>query len=329
MGLFSKVIANVNHSIRMSFKKNSIILPLHLLLVFLHCIPSSAEILWEAPIDITGRVTDFNLEGALLTAKNGGGETVDIDTGGEVISFTNSGELGDEYGNADPHNRGEDQDYEDLLGSFTWTNNENPTLDLTGLTAGHDYVIQLWIADTRSIGRMKTFDSGANTDSVTLDAGAPSQYLIGRFTATGATHPLRFVGAGGGTHPQFNALMVRDLGPPIPKVNTYEASDGTNTSSTGLNITSGTNVTLSWATDDATTVSISSVSGPLPLNGTTVVSPSSTTTYTLIVTNSLGSVNESVTIHVEATPVSPVINEILASNGDGIQDLDGENSDWI
>jgi len=303
---------------------------LFLVLLFIQSVPSSAEIIWDDPSVISGKVTDFNTEGTLLSAKNGGGGTVSIDTGSEVISFTNSGELGLNYGNADPHNRGENQNYEELLGSFTYALSAQ-TINLTGLTAGHEYVVQLWIADTRpeTQNRQKSFDSGASTDSVTLDSGPPSEFAIGRFTATGTTHPLRFVGGSGADHPQYNALMVRDLGPPVPEVTTFEATDGTHTSSTGLNVTSGTNVTLNWVTDDATTVTISSVAGPLPLNGSTVVSLSSTTTYTLTATNSFGSVNESVTIYVGATPLVPVINEILASNKDGLKDKDGDNSDWI
>jgi len=53
---------------------------------------------------------------------------------------------------------------------------------------------------------------------------------------------------------------------------------------TPTNIMSGESSTLSWATTGAQTVTISGVSGNLPINGSTVVSPTQTTTYTLTAT---------------------------------------------
>ena len=316
----------------MTFKRITPIFSLQLLVFLLITLRSSAEIIWEDPKVITGMVTDFNTDGVLLEAKNGGGSggLVSINTGVEVINFTNSNSLGLSVGNIDPHNRGEDQAYEDLLGTFTYAF-QTETISIGGLTVGNKYLVQLWIADTRpnSSNRQKTFDSGAGTDSVTLDSGPPSEYVIGEFIATGTSHPIRFVGGAGADHPQFNAIMVRDLGQPVPKIIKFDASDGSNTSSSGLNVSSGTSVTLSWETEDAISASISSGVGSVATTGNTTVSPTVTTTYTLTATNVAGSITQSLTIYVGATPLPPVLNELVASNKDGLTDMDGEQSDWI
>jgi hypothetical protein len=55
-----------------------------------------------------------------------------------------------------------------------------------------------------------------------------------------------------------------------------------------INITSGQQSTLSWTTTGATSISISGVSGTLPVNGSTSVSPTTTTTYTLTATGANG-----------------------------------------
>jgi OmpA family len=54
------------------------------------------------------------------------------------------------------------------------------------------------------------------------------------------------------------------------------------------NIMAGESSTLSWTTTGATSVSISGVSDNLPVNGSTVVSPTQTTTYTLTATSADG-----------------------------------------
>ena len=54
------------------------------------------------------------------------------------------------------------------------------------------------------------------------------------------------------------------------------------------NITPGETSTLSWATDNAVSVSIPGVGENLPANGSVVVSPASSTTYTLVARSSQG-----------------------------------------
>ncbi len=67
---------------------------------------------------------------------------------------------------------------------------------------------------------------------------------------------------------------------------------------TPTNIMSGESSTLSWATSGAQTVTISGVSGSLPVNGSTVVSPTQTTTYTLTAMTGSTSVTAQATVTV-------------------------------
>lgn len=60
----------------------------------------------------------------------------------------------------------------------------------------------------------------------------------------------------------------------------------------------GGSSTLSWSVTGATSVTIDNGIGSVALTGTTVVSPTKDTTYTLTATNSAGSVTESVKIYV-------------------------------
>ena len=61
----------------------------------------------------------------------------------------------------------------------------------------------------------------------------------------------------------------------------------------------GGTATLTWDTEDATTVSINQGIGAVAADGTRTVSPSSTTTYTLTATNDEGSTVRTVTVTVE------------------------------
>jgi len=60
----------------------------------------------------------------------------------------------------------------------------------------------------------------------------------------------------------------------------------------------GASSTLSWSVTDAVSVTIDNAIGSVDLTGTTAVNPTTSTTYTLIATNSAGSVTGSVTVTV-------------------------------
>ena len=71
---------------------------------------------------------------------------------------------------------------------------------------------------------------------------------------------------------------------------------------TPTNIASGEASTLSWQTENATTVTISGI-GTVQANATTTVSPTATTTYTLTASNQFGQVSTTATVQV--TPGTP------------------------
>ncbi len=89
--------------------------------------------------------------------------------------------------------------------------------------------------------------------------------------------------------------------------------------------TVGGSTTLSWAVTGATSLTLNGA----PIAGTsTVVSPASTTTYTLAATNSDGTVQSQATVVVNA-PTSLVISEFMARNVSSLADGDGQFNDWV
>ncbi|BDS05200.1 hypothetical protein NT6N_02400 [Oceaniferula spumae] len=305
---------------------------IRILLIFLlsQCFVVAAEISWSPPQNITGTIADFDTVGEPLYQWNAGNNTITIDPDGLDLTFS-PGALfnGTVHGNVDPHNRGGNNEYEQLLAEMTHTSNSS-SLNLTGLTPGHRYRLQLWMADTRSCceGRSKTYDSGSGTQQVVLNSGPPSQFVIGSFIADSSTQEIRFIGSGS-SHPQYNALAVRTLGPPTPDIEQFQASTGSLTSPVGVNVPPSTPVTLNWQISDADTVTLTSVAGNVNSVGNTTVSPSSTTTYTLAATNEHGTSQKTITVYVNAAETVPRINELVSNNDDGLNDEDGDASDWI
>ena len=77
-------------------------------------------------------------------------------------------------------------------------------------------------------------------------------------------------------------------------------------------ITTGQSATLTWTTTNATSVSISGITGALEANGSTTVSPTETTTYTLTAHGASITVRDTVTVTVN--PPDPVIDTFTASS---------------
>ena len=121
---------------------------------------------------------------------------------------------------------------------------------------------------------------------------------------------------------------------PTPQVNSFTGTAGGISSSTGiLSPGAGSPVTLNWATQNSTSISIDNgvLAAPGTATGSAMVSPVATTTYTLTATNVAGSATATFTVHVGATPAHPTINEFVAENTDGITDPTDPLShpDWI
>lgn len=95
-----------------------------------------------------------------------------------------------------------------------------------------------------------------------------------------------------------SVLMTGCDGVAPPIVNIFSANPST--------INPGESSTLTWSVSDADTVTITPGVGPVDLSGSTSVSPAVTTTYTLIATNSAGSVTATTTVTVSSVAVTGV-----------------------
>ena len=120
---------------------------------------------------------------------------------------------------------------------------------------------------------------------------------------------------------------------PVPTVVSFTGSAGGVTSATGiLSPSPGTPVTLSWATQNAVTVSIDNgaLAAPGTATGSVVVSPTATTTYTLTASGTPNA-TATFTVHIGVTPAAPSINEFLAQNDSGLLDPTDPlaHPDWI
>ena len=92
------------------------------------------------------------------------------------------------------------------------------TVNLGGLTAGQDYLVQWWSHDSVILFGGSDFSqtsASGNPSSVTLDcntadtAGALGQYVIGTFTAISSFADFDLNGIGG--FPLINAIQVRNI----------------------------------------------------------------------------------------------------------------------
>lgn len=189
-------------------------------------LPALNPITFAAPMDITGNLSDIDTTGFVVAAYSGTGATVTV--GG--ITFGPGGPaFGGEYGAFDPWDRGGDLDYEDLLATGAYTGDSARIMEITGLTPGEDYLIQIWVVDTRSCcpNRLRTFltDNTDPTQVADLESGTfgdevtyPGQYVTGTFTAVSDTQLIYATGEPGSGGPQYNAIQVRQTSgtPPVP-----------------------------------------------------------------------------------------------------------------
>jgi len=95
-------------------------------------------------------------------------------------------------------------------------------------------------------------------------------------------------------------------------------------------LSSGASTLLHWELQGATTATLEPDVGPVdPVRGSVAVRPATTTTYRLVAGNGAGSTVAELTLGVDVRLEPPRIREFLASNSGGLQDEDGDASDWI
>jgi hypothetical protein len=149
------------------------------------------------------------------------------------------------------------------------------------------------------------FASTAVSGTMTLSPTATTTYTL---TATNST----------GTATALVTVTVTE--PSLPTISSFSASP------TGISL--GGISTLSWATSNATTITIApGTFASTSASGTTNVSPEATTTYVLTATNAAGSVTASATVTIN-TPTVPTISSFTASPG---SILSGQSSmlSWV
>ncbi len=113
-------------------------------------------------------------------------------------------------------------DYQNVLTGGQYASGGTPcTVTLNGLTPGNEYLVQLWVDDSRSNERARheTVTIGSSTVTVRYtssnNSGGVGQYTIGSFVATASTQVITLTG---NASTQINALQLRDLGlyPVVP-----------------------------------------------------------------------------------------------------------------
>ncbi|MGI8601490.1 MAG: lamin tail domain-containing protein [Verrucomicrobiales bacterium] len=134
-----------------------------------------------------------------------------------------------------------------------------------------------------------------------------------------------------GYHLQSKYSLPTTFPPPTPTVRSFAVTAAGISSEEGVLSTPGSNVTLAWTVENAASVSIDNgalASSPDAI-GSVTVNQTATTAYTITATNSFGSSTKTVTVHIGVTPQPIRLNEFLAENDGGLEDVDGDRSEWI
>ncbi len=185
-------------------------------------LPAFAPIDWGTPANITGLLSDFKTTGNFVAAWTGNATAINVPG---VVNFTPGVFLGDRFVGYDPYTRaGANADYETLLNSGTYNGASGRFVEISGLTVGQDYRVQLWVVDTRSGTADRRFRYGnAGDEQVSLEAGAfgneaakPGQWVTGTFTAIDTTQFI-FMDSASMPGNQLNAMTVyqEDIAAPL------------------------------------------------------------------------------------------------------------------
>ena len=136
--------------------------------------------------------------------------------------------------------------------------------------------------------------NGGCNNACTIDQGIGAVPLTGSKVITPAQTTLYTItcGNGAGSRSRSAYIYVNDPPPPPPP----PAPASTFTVSPTCTWSSGDPITLSWTSKNTTSCSISPGVGTVDLNGSVIVNPTATTTYTLTATGSGGTINRSVTV---------------------------------
>jgi hypothetical protein len=287
---------------------------------------SAAPITWD-PVSDTDDGTVIITDGTLVEAINGSSPSGAVTVNG--VDFSPSDTLLPNAA-ASVALSGQttlDTGLDDLLNTVDFGGGTATSIAVGGgaLVNGQSYAIQVFFTDLRTCcsGRVMTYGDGdGNTVDVTA-AGAPGtfgQFATGTFVADGPSQPLSLTANGfGNVH--LNGYQIRSAFP-LPSISQFTATLSL--------IGSGESTTLDWQLTDAESAQIDNGIGSInATSGNAMVSPTTTTTYTLTASNRGGSITSEITVGVDVAILSPVLNEFLASNDRDFADEDGNFSDWV
>ena len=162
-------------------------------------------------LNVGGGNTTQTVNGVLFGADPGGGGAVALGSATVMFDYDNSINA-DFWASPAP---GGDAAYNTALDSGRWSDagSRTGTITLGGLSNGTQYLIQLWIADTRGCCNLRehTVDGTSSFNTV-------GNIITGTFTADAATQAITIIGVGGGNGgqdhgPQTNMLQLRNLIP--------------------------------------------------------------------------------------------------------------------
>jgi fibronectin-binding autotransporter adhesin len=188
----------------------------------------AATITWNTPVTVSGD-TDVATTGNPLYAYNGANSTASVNG----VSFTGEsstatwGSVGISYGSGGGGNYASygasgspwnslSANYQTVLkgGDYANTGGSAITVTLNSLTSGHQYLVQIWVNDSRAGTSRSEAVVGGGGNTVTLNynnttaAGGVGQYTIGTFTASATSQTFTLTGAASS---QLNAIQVRDI----------------------------------------------------------------------------------------------------------------------
>jgi len=218
---------------------------------FLPLVCRAASIIWNTPVTISGDYDVFN-GGSLVYACGVSGTNATVNTvpfagsfSGNVTVNGSAGSVGNAFaGGSSGFWSAVSANYQTVLeGGIYANNNSSMTVTLNNLSAGSNYLVQVWVNDSRSGGsttRTETVTSSGG-NSVTLaynntqSQGGVGQYAIGTFTANAVTQNFTLTGVlpTGGNSSQLNAIQVRKYTGVVPTntatidyLNTCQRIDG-------------------------------------------------------------------------------------------------------
>jgi hypothetical protein len=186
-------------------------------------------ITWQAPITISG-TSDVSTLGTYFGSwapQDGGANNFPVNGVifqgfSDLPSLTVGPTLDNGYNGFGSPNT-PDINYNTILQDASFSNEGSApaTFGWSGMTPGHEYLVEFWVNDGRNIGesRSETISGGTNTSaalSFGSDGSGPGQYIIGTFVAdsSGAQiFTLTPFSTGSNPNAQINLFQVRDITP--------------------------------------------------------------------------------------------------------------------